>query len=368
LLGRWRGAIVALACITVYTLLVGAGASVVRAALMGGLTLLAAQLGRRQVGLNTLGFVAVLMALYNPNVLWDVGFQLSFAATLGLVLYAEPLTNAFLKLAGRRLPTESAQKLRRPVGEYLLFTFAATLTTLPVIAYHFQRLSLVSLLSNPFILPAQPPLMILGGISLLLGLVSLPLGKAAALITWLFAAYSVRLAEFFAALPGSVLTLGRISLGWVVLFYAVLFGLTFFGGRARAWIAARSGGRRWAMLPWLALAGLGIATVLVWRAALIAPDGNLHLTVLDVGSGDSVLIQTPSGRYLLVDGGPSSTMLSDSLGRRLPKGQRLDWLVVAAPGEEQVASLPMLIERSPSGQVLWAGPTNGTQAARRLQE
>ncbi len=368
LLGRWRGAVVALACIAVYTLLVGAGASVVRAALMGGLTLLAAQLGRRQVGLNTLGFVAALMALFNPYVLWDVGFQLSFAATLGLVLYAEPLTNVFLRLAGRRLPPESAQKLARPVGEYLLFTFAATLTTLPVIAYHFQRVSLISLLANPFILPAQPPLMILGGISLLLGLVSLPMGKAIAMIVWIFAAYSVRLAEFFAALPGSVLTLGRIHLGWVALFYALLFGLTFFGGKLRAWLAGRLSGSRWATLPWLALGGLGIAAVLVWRAALVAPDGKLHLTVLDVGSGDGLLIQTPSGRYLLVDGGPSSTRLADALGRRLPAGQRLDWLVVAAPGEEQAASLPPLIERSPPGQVLWAGATGGTQAARRLQE
>jgi competence protein ComEC len=360
--------VIALDCITVYTLLVGAGASVVRAALMGGLTLLAAQLGRRQVCLNTLGFVGVLMALYNPYVLWDVGIQLSFAATLGLVLYAEPLTNAFLKLADRRLPPESAQKLRRPVGEYLLFTFAATLTTLPVIAYHFQRLSLVSLLANPFILPAQPPLMILGGMSSLLWLVSLPLGKGVTLIAWIFAAYSVRLAEFFAAFPGSVLTLVRVSLGWVALFYGALFGLTFFGGQARTWLAARSGGKRWATLPWLALAGIGIAAVLVWRVALIAPDGKLHMTVLDVGSGDGILIQTPSGRYLLVDGGPSSTQLADALGRRLSAGQHLDWLLVAAPGEEQVGSLPPLIERSPPGQVLWAGAPSGTQAARRLQE
>jgi competence protein ComEC len=108
LLGRWRGAIVALTCIAVYTLLVGAGASVVRAALMGGLTLFAAQLGRRQDGFNTLAVVAVIMALINPNVPWDVGFQLSFLATLGLVLYAVPLTQWFEQLAGRRRAPKSS--------------------------------------------------------------------------------------------------------------------------------------------------------------------------------------------------------------------------------------------------------------------
>jgi competence protein ComEC len=215
LLGRWRGAVVALACIAVYTVLVGAGASVVRAALMGGLTLLAAQIGRRQAGLNSLALVAALMALFNPYVLWDVGFQLSFMATLGLVLYAGLLTGVFVRLAGRRFPLETAQKLGRPVGEYLLFTLAATLSTLPVIAYHFQRLSLVSLLANPFILPAQPPLMVLGGISLGLGMLYQPLGQALAWLSWPFAAYSIRLAELFADLPGSSVGLGRVSLGWV---------------------------------------------------------------------------------------------------------------------------------------------------------
>ncbi len=370
LLGRWRGAVVALACIAVYTLLVGAGASVVRAALMGGLTLLAAQIGRRQAGLNSLAFVAALMALFNPYVLWDVGFQLSFMATLGLVLYAGLLTGAFVRLAGQRVPLETAQKVARPVGEYLLFTLAATLTTLPVIAYHFQRLSLVSLLANPFILPAQPPLMVLGGLAMSLGMLYLPLGKALAWLSWPFAVYSIRLAELFAGLPGSTMTLGRISLGWVAAFYLALFGLTFYGGRLRTWIAARTGGRPLSRtaLPGAVLLGLGLLAVLVWRAALLAPDGRLHLTVLDVGSGDALLVQSPTGRYLLVDGGPSPSRLADALGRRLPLGKRLDWLLVAGGSEEQVAALPALIERAPPEEVLWAGPTTGSQSARRLHE
>ena len=180
----------------------------------------------------------------------------------------------------------------------------------------------------------------------------------------------MRVAELFAGFPGAVLALGEISLWWVVSFYAILFGLTFFGGQLRERLAASSGGSSWTstVLPGAALLGLGIAAVLVWRAALHAPDGRLHLTVLDVGSGDALLVQTPSGRYLLVDGGPSPSRLSDALGRRLPMGGRLDWLVVAAAGDEQLAALPPLIERSPPQQVLWAGPELGTRGAQRLQE
>ena len=65
------------------------------------LTLFAVQLGRRQDGLNTLALVAALMALFNPYILWDVGFQLSFAATLGLLLYAGPLSQSFVRFTSR---------------------------------------------------------------------------------------------------------------------------------------------------------------------------------------------------------------------------------------------------------------------------
>ena len=137
--GERKGAIAAVIGITVYTMLVGATASVVRAAIMGGLAIFARQVGRRQNGLNTLAFTGALMAVINPNVLWDVGFQLSFAATLGMILYAGPFQDWFTGLLARRLPSETARKVAGPVGAYVLFTLAAQLTTLPVMAYQFGR-------------------------------------------------------------------------------------------------------------------------------------------------------------------------------------------------------------------------------------
>ena len=112
--GPRRGAAAALLGVTLYTLLVGAGASVVRAAIMAGLSLFARQIGRRQHGLNSLAFVAAVMAGFQPLVLGDPGFQLTFAATLGLVLYAQPLSEGFERLASRRLSPELARKLAGP--------------------------------------------------------------------------------------------------------------------------------------------------------------------------------------------------------------------------------------------------------------
>ena len=90
---RWVAVVLALLSISFYTLLVGAQPSVVRAAIMGAVGLFGPLLGRRQVGANSLAFVAALMCLFDPTLPWDISFQLSFSGTLGLVLFADPLLN-----------------------------------------------------------------------------------------------------------------------------------------------------------------------------------------------------------------------------------------------------------------------------------
>ena len=112
------GALTAILGITGYTILVGAEAAVVRAAIMGALGVFGGMFGRRQNGLNSLGLAALLMMFQNPNIPWDVGFQLSAAATLGLVLYAQPLEERFVALLAKRLPEERVQRWAGPVSEF----------------------------------------------------------------------------------------------------------------------------------------------------------------------------------------------------------------------------------------------------------
>jgi len=366
--GPYKGGMAALIAIGFYTLLVGADAAVVRAAIMGSLSLLAGLVGRRQSGVYTLVITAGFMTMGHPQIPWDIGFQLSFAATLGLILYAEPLTQAFIHLASRWVPEDTAKKIAGPVGEFLLFTFAAQVTTLPLIAYHFGTLSWIAFLANPVILPVQPPIMVLGGLAVIFGLVWLPLGRITAPLAWPFVVFTIRAVEFFGRTTRGSLSLGEFSLLWVILFYLVLLSSTFGWPRIRAWFEARRERLQMGILVPVIMV-LGVLTVVSWRAAQTAPDGKLHLTLLDVGTGDAVLIQTPGGRYLLVNGGPSTTLLSDSLGRRLPLFHReLDWLVVASPRGEQIAGLTRLLDRFPPTGVLWAGLPSPSREADYLRE
>jgi competence protein ComEC len=336
LFGRWlgmrRGAVAAGVVIALYTLLVGADAAVVRAAIMGGLALLARYLGRQADALASLAAAAVAMSLFSPLVLWDVGFQLSFAATLGLVLYADPIKRSFVRLASRWIPPERAAGWAEPTGEYVLFTLAAQVTTLPLTAFHFGRLSLASLIANPLILPAQPPLMMLGGLAVIGGLLWRPIGQLLAYAAWPFPAYTIRTVSLFAAIPGAALDLEPVGLPAVVAMYAVLFGLTALAALPR---------ERRPTLPRprtaLSMAVLAVATGLTWRTVADRPDGRLHVTAFEAGGS---LIETPAGRFVLVDGGRSPTSLANDLGRRLPLFRReIDWLVVTGTEDEAIRGL-----------------------------
>jgi competence protein ComEC len=350
---RW-GILLAGVGIAFYTILVGADAAVVRAAIMGGLTLLARILGRRTHGLAALSASAILMTALNPYILWDVGFQLSFAATLGLILYSPSLEAWFIRVVSRWVTEEQAKRLAAPINEFILFTLAAQVTTLPLTVYYFQRFPLSSLLANPVILPAQPPLMITGGLATLVGMVWTPLGQFLAWIAWIFPAFTIRAVTFFANLPLSSIPLGDIAGPAVAGFYLLLFGATAFFSLPQErrpqisfpTIRASTG-----------LTALALAVTLCWHAGYDQPDGQLHVTVLDVGDGDAVLIQSPTGRNVLVDGGPSSIALSDALGRRLPLFDRqLDWLVITGTKEEHIGGLTESIPRFTPRNILISGP------------
>jgi len=155
--------------------------------------------------------------------------------------------------------------------------------------------------------------------------------------------------------PHGTLFLGNLSIWFVILFYAALLTVTLGWSSFKERMQSL-GQRAGSVGVGSAIVILVIGLLLVWRAAVSLPDGRLHVTFLSVGSADAVLIQTPSGKHVLINGGPSATKLSDELGRRLQVfNRKLDWLVVAGTDENQVAALPRVLDRYTPDQVLWSG-------------
>ncbi|NPV74781.1 MAG: DUF4131 domain-containing protein [Anaerolineae bacterium] len=357
---RWLSLLVAILGVAVYTILVGAAASVVRAAVMGGLTLLGSQIGRRNAGLNALAFTGAAMCAFNPDLLWDVSFQLSFSATLGLVWFGVPLENIARQWLEGRFSSNTARRLTGPLSEYFLFTLAAQVTTLPVILYHFQRLSLSSLLANPLVLPPQPLVMTLGGLSALAGMVLYPLGKALSFLVWPLLLFTIRVVESLSRINGGAVVVGQTTMFWAAIYFLALFLLAknlAFVWQQRARLKAYAG-----------LAVLCLGSVVAWRGFYGAPDGRLHLTVYFTSSGPAVQIQTPQGRYLFIHYGSPNRELNSFLARRMPIfHQRPDGLLLPAGAARALEGLPDFLDRFPPGWILWNSQISEYRSAARLK-
>ncbi|PIR03933.1 MAG: hypothetical protein COV59_01990 [Candidatus Magasanikbacteria bacterium CG11_big_fil_rev_8_21_14_0_20_39_34] len=214
---RKKGFYIVLCMIGIFTLFAGASASVVRAAIMGMLILMAQQFGRLSHAGNALILAAALMCLQNPRVLlFDAGFQLSFLATLGL-LYILPIF----------------QKIFQNVPEYLgikditLGTLSATMITLPLIVYQFGRVSLVALPVNIFILPLIPVIMYLGFLVVFFSFFFMPIALILSFFTYMVMTYVVGVVKIFSKLPFASYEMS-IPIWSVTFCYGIIFLFLYF--------------------------------------------------------------------------------------------------------------------------------------------
>ena len=356
--GSKRAAAISIAMIALYAVLVGGDAAVVRAAIMGAAALVAVQTKRRAHGVTSLAFAIWLMTLGSPHVLWDIGFQLSAAATAGLIFFTDDLTRLLDRVLRRVFPAETAARLLRWLTEPLVISIAAQIAVTPLLLVYFGRFSVASLLANLLIVSIQPYIMVVGWIALAAGLVFLPLGEVLAWGVWLPLTYMLRVVEALARLPWASFD-ARLPENLARLFYALLLAygmarLMHPDDRRALWVKARR-----AIPPTAPAAFGGVIALLVAVAAFQQPDGRLHVWFLDVDGGSSVLIQTPNGAQFLVDGGRSATRLQAALGRALPfTDRRLDAVILTRPDASANAALPAAFERYSAEALLLAAPSD----------
>ena len=356
LLSRRQAVILAMVGIIVYTILVGAAAPVVRAALMGSVYLITTRwLGRPTYVYASLGLAGFLMTLFRPLALWDVGFQLSFAAMLSLALYADPVIEWARSRLLQVMDEGIVERIMGLLTETVIVTTAAQILIQPLMAGYFEEISLISLPANALVLPAQPGVMIWGGLATLVGMVLPAVGQALAWVAWLFLSYTILVVRIFASLPGAVVPV-HVSPVAVVAIYAVIAAVTWLARQAperRARLLAQLGDN---VAPRLALATSLLMALLALSWNATQPDGYLHVVFMNVGQGDATLIQTPTGRHFLVDGGYYPSILNDELGRQIPFWDReIDVLVATHPDADHISGLVGVFDRYRVGRLI----TNG---------
>jgi competence protein ComEC len=331
-----------LGSIAVYVPVAGAGPSIQRAGVMGAVGLLATLGGRRSSRLYALALAAAVTLAIDPGVAADIGWQLSFAAVLGILLLASPLREAIAARLG-------AGPWRRALAEGVAVTIAATLATAPLIAYQFETLSTTTLLANVLAMPAVAPAMWLGmvssGLSQLPGLPIEPVNGLAALLL----AYVAQVASWCAA-PGWAELHVHLGAGGLVAAYLAL-GL--------GWLL------RTPLLRWSAIAlPLGIACfVLLLPGGADSsppPQHGLRVEVLDVGQGDAILFRPADAPAVLVDGGPPG----DDLAAKLEDAgvDRLGAAIVTHDQSDHAAGIEELLGRFPVGRLIFARLRRGAIA------
>lgn len=217
---KW-GLVLAAAGVLLFVLMTGAASSVVRAAIMGWIMLLAALWGRRRGIVNAVVIAAAVMVAINPYVLQhDVGFQLSVAATIGLIF----LTPYFLSLF-KVLPAVFKEAVAASAG--------AILATLPLVVFHFGGFSLVALAANALVVPLVPVVMFLG-FSLVLVFALLPFLQFLNLIVLGATGLLIKIIDFFGDLPYSFVEVPQLSPVLPVVYYLLLVIAIYYWRYVRA--------------------------------------------------------------------------------------------------------------------------------------
>lgn len=335
--------------VALYVPLAGGGPSIQRAGVMGVAGLLAILLSRPASRWYALFLATCVTLALNPRVWSDPGWQLSFAAVVGILLLAPGI--------GRRLSA-----LPGPLADGIALTVAATVATAPLVAHHFGTVSLASVPANVAALPLIPPIMWIGMLRGLLG--SGPFETFNDLLGHLLApllSAFERLAALFADAPGSTLTAPLDDPLDIGLAYAVLGLVVLAARRASDRLDTRASTavallRRLPRGRKLAFSAAGAALVTLALAQALSParpPATLTVTFLDVGQGDATLVQHPDGSAVLFDGGPPEGRVTRLLRRAGVR--RLSAVVMTHASRDHHGGLAEIVERFPIDLLLDGG-------------
>jgi competence protein ComEC len=360
--GRRWAMVPAAMLIVSYVLVAGVSASVVRAGIMALIFLGGAALGRQQSGLAALGAAAVAMTAFQPGAARDPGFQLSLAATAGLIVFGPWVQHAL----ERGLTVASLMGLvPRIVVQAAALTLSATLATMPIIWVNFGEISLIGPFANMVAGPVFAVTFVLSLVTAIVGLAWVDGGWLLGLAAYYPLAGLIWLSEWAATVPGASVTVpgasGTFALGCYLLL--AIAGWPAFRYLAPSGPPRKKTARAASLRRLMAAAGAGATVLAVFPVSLqpIGGPGELRIAVLDVGQGDAVLITSPGGYRVLIDGGPSGIELARELGAVLPHWQRrIDLVILTHPEEDHVAGLPHVLKRYQVGMVADPGVSNVT--------
>jgi competence protein ComEC len=315
-----------------FMLMTGMGPSIVRASIMSQVMLTGHILGRSKNIFNTISFSWLVLMLIDPNNMFSLGCQLSFMATVSLI-YVAPILSDHLE-----------KGFFRKIAAPLSVSLGPVLITSPLILYNFGQVSFISMISNFVVVPWIEIVVVTGFISMMIGIFFLPI----ALIINSFLSVSVILIEkvtiAFAGVPFAQRFFAPPGLLQIGAYYIIIFTML-------SYIKNGNIGKHLKVAFNISLAIIIVSTILSFGCFA---GKELKVTVINVGQGDSILVETPSGKNMLIDGGGrmerNGYNVLAAKAVVLPYLQRsginaLDVVVLTHPHDDHLAGLPYILER-----------------------
>ena len=330
---RFLTVLLGLPALAVFAAAAGFSPSVSRACLMSGLMLTALLTEKEYDGPTALSFAALVMMTVNPLVITAVGFQLSVASVAGIYLFYEKINNYLLDKLGREKGRTFRSRLKKGIAGSVAMSISACLLTTPLCAYYFGMVSLIGILTNLLVLWVIIPLFI--GIVAVCGLFFLWKG-AAVFLAKLFSvpvSYILWLTGTLAKFPLAAVYMTSIfTVLWLILTYILLISFAMQKKRKPLHLCCHIG------------ITLCIALLLSWY---VPGKDKTSITMLDVGQGQCILLQSGSRTFLVDCGGDNDEITADLaaemlLGRGI---ETLDGVVLTHYDRDHMGGLPYLLTR-----------------------
>ena len=359
-----------LALVWLYALMANSQPSIVRAAVMGTIILVGVIIEREPDFANSIALGALILLVPHPQNLFDMGFQLSFAAIISLALFI-PSGRQVQKFIEARFPDNGflwklARKITLLFVEGYLAVVAVQLGTLPLIAYYFSSFSLVGLLANGLVVPLVGLIMALGLAGVLFGSIHTALAIPIYTVLKFLLTTLIAAVTFFADLPYASRNTPLDFRGACLWYFVIAIIAWGWNTSAEAKETKRGRTRK------------GLAVFAVFSLMLIFVGGScyrrlnreLRVTFLDVGQGDSCVIETPSGKVIVIDAGNVINEGEDDQGRRVVapylryRGiNQIDLLILTHPDADHIGGAKTLLHEFPVKMLLENGQFSKTDSA-----
>ena len=327
--------IISIILLILFMLLTGCTSSVNRACIMAILMLIAELLYRKSDVYNNLAISALILLIINPYSLLDIGFQLSYMGTIGIVFLHDKIGN-FIKINN---------KIVKYFFEMIAVTTCANLAIIPIMMFHFNTISLTFYFSNIIVGPILGIVVIIGFIMFFISLIFTPISSLIAIVLNLMLKFIIKIAEITANMPFSKITIITPSFFFIIVWYLIIISISY---KQKVKIFYHKNNK---LIKKIVSCILIIVLIV---NLIIKVDKKLEIHFVDVGQGDACLIITPLNKKILIDGGGSEfgsfnvgekTLLPYLLDRRINK---LDYIINSHFDSDHVRFYSIFAKRNKS--------------------